>query len=116
MSRKQDLLLLMMKTNSRAPGLLNRVTAAAQDNAAIRVITSDFFAVDEFQYYLNAADVGVLPFKEVMTSGTAIQALGFGLPLVLPQHGSMNDLIDETMGVLYDSNHKGALAAAMSRG
>ena len=114
-ARPQDLLMLMMKTSARAPGLLDRVTAAARDDPSIQVITSDFFEVEEFQYYLNAADVAVLPFREVMTSGSAIQALGFGLPVVLPRRGCMGDLIDETMGVLYDPDQRDGLAAAMRR-
>lgn len=112
-ARPQDLLMLMMKTNARAPGLLDRVTAVARDDQAIRLITSDFFKAEEFQFYLNAADVAVLPFKAVMTSGTAIQALGFGLPVILPRRGCMGDLIDETAGVLYNPEDSGALAEAM---
>ncbi len=114
-ARPQDLLMLMMKTSARAPGLLERLAATARDDPSIRIETSDFFPEDEFQYYLNAADVAVLPFREVMTSGSAIQALGFGLPVVLPRRGCMADLIDRSMGVLYDPDAPGALTAAMDR-
>lgn len=114
-ARRQDLLILMMKTNARAPKLLARVTAAAREAMSIQVETSDFFPEDQFQYYLNAADVAVLPFREVMTSGSAIQALGFGLPVVLPRRGCMADLIDGSMGVLYEPDEPGALPAALRR-
>ncbi len=114
-ARPHDLLVLMMKTNARAPGLMERLTAGARDRSSIRIYTSDFFAEEEFQFYLNAADAAVLPFREVMTSGTAIQALGFGLPVVLPRRGCLAELIDETMGVLYDPDAPGALPAAMRR-
>ena len=114
-ARPQDLLMLMMKTSARAPALLERLTATIRDDPSIRIYTSDFFPEEEFQYYLNAADVAVLPFREVMTSGSAIQALGFGLPVVLPRRGCMADLIDGTMGVLYDPDEPGALPAALRR-
>lgn len=114
-ARPEDLLILMMKTNARAPGLLERVAAAARAARSIRIETSDFFPEKEFQYYLNAADVAVLPFREVMTSGSAIQALGFGLPVVLPRRGCMADLIDGSMGVLYEPDEPGALPRAMRR-
>ena len=114
-ARPRDLLMLMMKTNARAPGLLERLTAAAGGDPSIRIETSAFFAEEDFQYYLNAADVAVLPFREVMTSGSAIQALGFGLPLVVPRRGCMADLIDGSMGVLYEPNDPGALPEAMRR-
>lgn len=114
-ARPRDLLMLMMKTNARAPGLLARLTAAAGGDPSIRIETSDFFPEEDFQYYLNAADAAVLPFREVMTSGSAIQALGFGLPVVLPRRGCMADLIDDSMGVLYEPDEPGALPAAMRR-
>ena len=38
----------------------------------------------ELQYYLNAADVFVLPYDEYTNSGSAILSLSFGLPVLAP--------------------------------
>jgi glycosyltransferase involved in cell wall biosynthesis len=46
------------------------------------------------QYYFNAADVAVLPFKKVSTSGSAILALSFGKAVIVPTIGDLKDLPD----------------------
>ena len=44
----------------------------------------EFVPDDELQYYLNAADVFVLPYDEITNSGSALLALSFGLPILAP--------------------------------
>ena len=85
--------------------------AAADER--VRLFSSPYFANDEFQVYLNAADVASLPFSEVLTSGSAITALGFGKPMVLPKLGCLPELIDEEIGVLYDANDDQGLDRAL---
>jgi glycosyltransferase involved in cell wall biosynthesis len=40
----------------------------------------------ELQLVFRAADVAAFPFQRVLTSGSVILALGFGCPVVLPEH------------------------------
>jgi len=68
---------------------------------------------DEIQVYLNASDCVVLPYREILTSGTALLALSFGRPVVAPNLGSMPDHVDAASGILYDSTRPDALAEAM---
>jgi beta-1,4-mannosyltransferase len=89
------------------------VEEARQRDPRIIVHPSRFFANEEFQYFFNAADVSVLPFVDVLTSGSAITALGFGQPLITPAVGCLPELVDNTMGILYDSQQPGALQEAM---
>ena len=51
----------------------------------------------EVQHYLLAADAVVLPFKEILTSGSAMLALSFGRPVVAP-HGWVTLLISSESG------------------
>ena len=89
------------------------VERAAQTDPRIVIRTSRFFPNEEFQLYLNAADVAVLPFLDILTSGTVITALSFGRPVIVPAIGCLPELVDESMGIIYNPNQPGALAQAM---
>ncbi len=91
----------------------DRLIALAEDDERIRVFTHSFFPNEDFQIYLNAADVVVLPFSQVLTSGSAIAALSFGKPVIVPALGCLPELVDDSMGILYDPNDSGALSKAM---
>jgi glycosyltransferase involved in cell wall biosynthesis len=67
------------------------------------------------QYYMRACDVCVLPYRQVTTSGAAILALSFGVPVVAPRMGCFVDLIGEDRGVLFDPDHPASLAEALER-
>lgn len=43
--------------------------------------------VEEVQYYMNSANVVVLPFRKIENSGSAILAMGFEKPIVAPSKG-----------------------------
>ncbi|MBI3970259.1 MAG: glycosyltransferase [Chloroflexi bacterium] len=59
--------------------------------------------IEEMQVYFNAADAVVLPFVDTLTSGSAITALGFGRPIVVPAVGCLPELVaGRTCGVVYD--------------
>jgi glycosyltransferase involved in cell wall biosynthesis len=79
----------------------------------ILVHAAHFFPNEEFQLYLNAADVAVFPFLEIMTSGSVIMALSFGRPVVAPAKGCLPELLDEELGIVYAPGQAGALGLAM---
>lgn len=89
------------------------VEHARQIDPRIVVHPSNFFANEEFQIFFNAADVGVFPFVNVLTSGSTITALSFGLPVITPAVGCLPELIDEQVGILYDPQQPNALKEAM---
>ena len=68
---------------------------------------------DELQVYLNAANCVVLPYRTILTSGTAMLALSFGRPVIAPDLGSMRDHVDADSGILYDPEEPHALARAL---
>ncbi len=61
--------------------------------------------------YFAAADIVVLPFRQVTTSGSAVLALSLGRPIVAPRIGALRDL-PMSVGFLYED---GALVAALAR-
>ena len=64
---------------------------------------------------MRACDACVLPYRQVTTSGAAILALSFGVPVVAPRMGCFVDLIGNDRGVLFDPDHPAALAEALQR-
>ena len=87
---RDSALLLVLREISRSPDLVPQLRTAAADDQRILIHASRYFEAEEFQYFLNAADVVVLPFSAVLTSGSAIQALGFGKPLIVPRLGCLH--------------------------
>ena len=110
-----DAVLLLMMRTSFDPEYADELQSRAARDERIRVFTSDYFPEADFQYYLNSADVVVLPFSEVLTSGSAIAALSFGKPLIMPRRGCLPELVDDSMAILYDPADDRALAEALAR-
>lgn len=58
-----------------------------------RIITFFNFIQDsDVQYFFNASDLIVLPFKNILNSGSAMLALSFKKPLLCPNKGSLVEL------------------------
>ena len=68
---------------------------------------------NELQWYFAAADAVVLPYREILTSGAVMLALGFGRPVVAPRLGGLVDAIDDQSGILYEPGNPSALVEAI---
>jgi len=49
----------------------------------------DFIPDNDIQIYMNAADIIVLPYLDILNSGVAILAMSFGKPVIAPRTGSI---------------------------
>ncbi len=49
--------------------------------------------IDKLQLYFNAGDVAVFPYREALTSGALITALGFGRPVIATRVGCIPELL-----------------------
>ncbi|MDI3340716.1 MAG: glycosyltransferase [Sphaerobacter sp.] len=73
------------------PALAAEVRCAAQRDP--RVQTHLALIPDaRLQVFLNAADLVVLPYEEILNSGSALLALSFRRPVLVPGRGSMGEL------------------------
>ena len=108
-----DANLVLMMRKAFDPNYADEVESLSEKDDRIKVYTSEFFPEADFQSYINAADICVFPFAEVLTSGSAITALSFGCPVILPRLGCLPELIDEKMGVLYDVKSQDGLGDAL---
>jgi beta-1,4-mannosyltransferase len=72
-----------------------------------------FIPDDDIQVYMNAADVVVLPYRDVLTSGAVILAMSFGRPVIAPSVGCIADVLDDEGGFMYSASDPQGLIKAM---
>ena len=61
-----------------------------------------FVPDDALEIYFNAADVFVLPVRDILHSGSILLAMSFGLPCIAPRLGGLPEMLREDGGILYD--------------
>jgi len=64
---------------------------------------------------MNAADVVVLPFQDILTSGSALLAMSFGKPVIAPRMGCIPEALDRKGVFLYTHNEEEALLRAFQQ-
>jgi len=74
-----------------------------------------FIPPDRVQYYLNAADVLVLPYRRILNSGSAHLGLSFATPIVAPAIGCLPETVPPENDFLYDPNEDAGLTRALRR-
>lgn len=60
---------------------------------------------EDMQNFMRAADVAVFPYRNILNSGSAMMSLTFGIPVVVPNVGSMPELqkrVDSNWVRLYE--------------
>jgi len=89
--------------------------AALEAAPATRAV-KDFVPDTELQTYLAAADFVALPYRAVLTSGSAILAMSFARPVIAPAQGVLPELIEDgANGFLYDPDAPDGLETALRR-
>lgn len=70
-----------------------------------RITVYDRFIEDEeLQLFFRSADMAVYPYKRILTSGSMMLALSFGVPVVVPDVGMTREVLaGSNAGVLYES-------------
>jgi beta-1,4-mannosyltransferase len=92
----------------------HEVTEAAGGSTRVR-LDRGYVSSDRIQLYLNAADVVVFPYQDVLTSGAVILAMSFGKPCVAARLGCIGDTLDENGGYLYDASDPLSLRTALAQ-
>jgi O-antigen biosynthesis protein len=73
-----------------------------------------FFADSELQLLFNAADFAVLPYQKVLTSGSMMLSLSFGVPVIVPDTGMTREVLGGVnAGFLYASGDDEDMARAV---
>lgn len=105
---------LLIAGNPQDAGYAARIGAAAQGDSRIR-LRLGYVPDEELHRYLLAADADVLPYREVTTSGAALLAFSFGLPVVAPSIGCFPGLVEGNRGILYAPDDPHGLVDALAR-
>ncbi len=89
-----DNLRLLIAGHVHTPALKAEIMEVAARDPRIRLIDA-FVDTADMQLYLNAADLVVLPFRKILNSGSAILALSFDRPVLVPDLGSLRELQEQ---------------------
>ncbi|MDZ8110100.1 MAG: glycosyltransferase [Nostoc sp. DedQUE12a] len=73
-----------------------------------------FVPDDEVQVYMNACDLVIFPYRDILTSGAVILAMSFGRACIAPRKGCIGEVLDEQGGFLYQIDDKKGLMTAMT--
>jgi glycosyltransferase involved in cell wall biosynthesis len=68
---------------------------------------------DELQVFLRAADVAILPYRRSLNSGVLLLALTFGLPVIVPRGGGLDELADPAYARTFTPGDPDSLLAAL---
>ena len=105
--RQNDLLLIAGKIWDRR--LAKEIIRLKDDSI---ILDLNFIEDDKIQYFYNASDACVFPFKKITNSASILLAMSFGKPVICPNKGSPSEIIKPDFGILYK---KGELAKAMTK-
>ncbi|NBC16727.1 MAG: glycosyltransferase [Bacteroidetes bacterium] len=101
---------LVVAGRPQTDGLARELREAAGNDPRIR-LDLRFIPTDEVQYYLRAADLAVLPYTDILNSGSALLALSFDCPVLLPHRGAMGEL-QAQVGDTWVRTYEGPLTPA----
>lgn len=104
---------LVVAGNPENETIRTRVEQAAARDERVET-TLEFIPEERVQYYMKAADVVVLPFSEILTSGSTILAMSFGNPVVVPDEGCVSAVVPDAGGFTYGDDGPGSLHSALS--
>jgi len=80
------------------------------------ILKADYIPDEETEVYFKAADVLILPYKEIYQSGVLFLAHSFGLPVIASDVGSLkDDIVEGKTGFLFHPEDSSDLARALDR-
>jgi len=103
---------LIIAGNAHEPAYGAEIAALAARDPRVMLV-AQFVPAEDVQYFMNACDICVLPYRHVTTSGAAILAFSFGKPVIAPRLGGFAELLAEGRGLLYEPGDIGGLREAL---
>lgn len=63
-----------------------------------------FIEETDAQYYFNASDIVILPYRRILTSGAALLSFSYNKPVIAPKSGLLPEIVEEgKQGYLFSS-------------
>ena len=99
---------------ARRQDYLDRLQARAKDDDRIAIRTGRTVPAADIPIWLGLMDIAVFGFKTILTSGSVILALSYGLPVIAPRLGGLPEVVIlEQTGWLYEPNDVVSLRETM---
>ena len=93
---------------------LARLVEMATGATTIRLVPG-FVPDDQVPHYFGAADVVVMPFNSVLTSGSLLLAMSYGKPIIAPRFGAIGEMVGDADDLLYDPEDLNGLRVSLAR-
>ena len=103
--------LLIAGGPTQEPGIAELIERAALHPTVL--IHPRYIPGHEIQLFLRAADVAVLPYVRTLNSGALMLALTFGLPVIVPADGPLEDAVAPAFARTFDPAVTGDLARVL---
>lgn len=103
--------LLIAGMPSRDPAMAPLLERAALDPNV--VLDARRLDAAEMQLFLRAADFAVLPYRRALNSGAVLLALTFGLPIIVPEGGGLEELVDPAYARTFVAGDAESLVGAL---
>jgi glycosyltransferase involved in cell wall biosynthesis len=100
---------LLLAGEPHEPGEGKELLKTAGNDTRVLLVV-ELIRDDELQVYLRAADLVVLPFSDILNSGSALLALSFDRPILVPRIGAVVDL-ERQLGPQWVRAYAGVLTA-----
>src|SRR6185295_13033913 len=81
----------LIVAGSAADDVARDITKVSEANSNVRLFL-EFVNQNDIQKYLRAADLVILPYTQILNSGSAILALSFDRPILVPARGALSEL------------------------
>ncbi|MEM9156200.1 MAG: glycosyltransferase [Cyanobacteria bacterium P01_F01_bin.33] len=100
---------LLIAGSGKDETLLTEIRERASKDNRVR-LDIGFVPAERLQVYLNASDLVVLPFQNILNSGSTLLALSFDRPVLVPDCGSLPEL-QSHLGEQWVKLYRGELTA-----
>ena len=82
--------------------------------SSIRILQG-FVTGNQVHLYFSAADLVVLPFNAILTSGSLLLAMSYGKPVIAPRLGAISEMVGDADDLLYDPEDRQGLRNSIER-
>lgn len=105
---------LVIAGQAKDQRLTEQLNIQTVNNPKIKLFPQ-FIPDNEIQVFMNACDVVVLPYRNLLTSGSVVLAMSFSKACIAPQLGCLNEILDEAGAFTYNADDQTGLSDAMQR-
>ncbi len=106
-------LVIAGKINSQDVELTDLINQKIAEDKRINFIPG-YVEPEKIQLYMNACDVVVFPYRDILTSGAVMLAMSFGRACIAPRKGCLAEVLDDRGAFLYNLADDNGLTQAMN--